>query len=158
MRRVARIVPLLLALGACGEPALPGELTGRHQAGGVTVDLSVRAGTLTATFTPLEGYHLYSKDMPDDGVDGIGFPTVAQPGAALTAVGPATADREVTELHVTGIDLTLPVYPDGPVTLTVPVRATGSDRYEVTVGYAACSTRSCLAPVTGERVTLHTID
>src|ERR671912_688386 len=30
---------------------------------------------LSATFTPPEGYHLYSKDIPITGIDGLGRPT-----------------------------------------------------------------------------------
>ncbi|WP_433794256.1 hypothetical protein [Actinoplanes sp. CA-252034] len=156
MKRLAAFAAVL-ALSACSGSPAP-DMTGRYEAGGVTVTLAVRAGALTATFTPPEGFHLYSMDLPEGGVDGIGFPTVARPGGALTATGPATADRTVTELRPAGLDLMVPVYPDGPVTLTVPVRAGDGDRWEVTVGYAACSANSCLAPVAGETVVLHNID
>ncbi|MBO3737186.1 protein-disulfide reductase DsbD domain-containing protein [Actinoplanes flavus] len=149
----------ILTLSACSaSPAPVPEMAGRYEGGGVTVELAVRAGLLTATFTPPDGFHLYSMDLPAGGVDGIGFPTVARPGGALTPTGPVTADRAVTELRPAGLGLVVPVYPDGPVTLTVPVRAGAGDQHEVTVGYAACSAGSCLPPVTGEQVVLHTID
>ncbi|WP_282765910.1 protein-disulfide reductase DsbD domain-containing protein [Actinoplanes sandaracinus] len=156
MKRLAAFTAIL-ALGGCAGAPAP-DMTARHEAGGVTVVLAVRAGLLTVTFTPPEGFHLYSMDLPAGGVDGIGFPTVARPGGALVADGPATADRAVTELRPAGLDLVVPVYPDGPVTLTVPVRAGDGDRHEVTVGYAACSANACLAPVTDESVVLHNID
>ncbi len=146
-----------LALAGCDKPVAH-DLTGSYQESGVTVELTVRDGTLRATFTPAQGFHLYSKDLPETGVDGIGRPTVLRPGGALSADGPVTADRTVAELRPAGLDLAVPVYPDGPVTLTVPVRAGDGDRYEVTLGYAACSASSCLAPVTGKQVVLHSID
>ena len=33
---------------------------------------------LSATFMPPEGYHLYSKDIPITGVDGLGRPTLLE--------------------------------------------------------------------------------
>ncbi|MFG2004139.1 hypothetical protein ACGFNU_33765 [Spirillospora sp. NPDC048911] len=41
----------------------------------------------------------------------------------------------------------LPVYPDGPVTISLPVRRVGTVG-EVIVSYGACSKTTCLAPVT----------
>jgi hypothetical protein len=50
-----------------------------------------------------------------------------------------------------GVDL--PVYPDGPVTLTLPVTASGHT-VEAVIGYAACSATQCLLPVAGRTVAL----
>lgn len=56
---------------------------------------------------------------------------------------------KIEELHVN-----LPVYPDGPVTVTVPVRKTRDGRAEVIVTYAACSATTCLPPVRNRLITL----
>ena len=54
------------------------------------------------------------------------------------------------------IGVTLPVYPDGPVTLTEPVRLTnppGAARSAtVLISYAACSHTVCLQPVVNQPV------
>ncbi len=55
----------------------------------------------------------------------------------------------IQELHVD-----LPVYQDGPVTVTVPVHQTGDGPAEVIVTYAACSATTCLPPVCNRLITL----
>ncbi len=108
---------------------------------------------LSAEFTPTRaGFHLYSIDLPEAGMDGIGRPTTLQVSGALTAVGPATADAAPVSLHLDGVADPLPVYPDGPVTLRQPVRVGPSGAGEVLVTYAACSRAACLPPVSRQRV------
>jgi hypothetical protein len=156
------VVALLLALGGCGTQELP-SLDGSYDANGVTVAVSVRPHSdgylLSATFIPTSpGFHLYSADLPRGGIDGLGFPTVLAAGRGLHAIGPVTADKAVTMLRPASLDVALPVYPDGPVTLTMPVEAGDGSPAEATIGYAACSATRCLLPVTGQTVPLHTID
>jgi hypothetical protein len=62
------------------------------------------------------------------------------------------ASRPVDLLRIAALHVRLPVYPDGPVTVTVPVRATGAPGAAVVVSYGACSTRVCLLPVTGHAI------
>jgi hypothetical protein len=124
----------------------------------VTVVLAAKAdGTqeVEATFSPQEpGFHLYSIDLPPEGIDGLGIRTVVTVRGGLSATGRPTADAAVRTLRPAGLDVDLPVYPDGPVTVTLPVRRTGTDHAEVLVSYAACSETRCLPPVTDHAIPL----
>jgi hypothetical protein len=146
---------VLAAVAACAPPPPAGDLAGEYREAGVTVTLLLHGGSLSATYRPdRAGFHLYSAAMPPDGIDGLGRPTVLAPGHGLTATGPAAADRQPITLHEVELGVDLPVYPDGPVTLTLPVVVSGRP-FEAVVGYAACSATQCLLPVTGKTVTLH---
>jgi hypothetical protein len=110
---------------------------------------------LTVRFTPQQpGFHLYSADLPTDGVDGVGRPTRLEVGGGLTAVGVAQPEARAVTLRVDGLDAPLPVYPDGPVTVRQPVRVTPGVPDLVWVTYAACSRSTCLPPVIRHRVAL----
>jgi hypothetical protein len=144
------------AVAAAGCAAHPpaGDLTGEYREAGVTVTLRLHDGSLTATYRPdRAGFHLYSAALPPGGVDGLGRPTVLAAGAGLTAGGPAVANREPITLHEVELGVDLPVYPDGPVTLTLPVAVSGTS-VEAVIGYAACSATQCLVPVTAKTVAL----
>ena len=76
---------------------------------------------LIATFVPQEGLHLYSKDIPRSGVDGLGRPTLLEltqnskmkaTGALIESVPAQVPDFEPRDLLV---------YPAGSVTLTLPI-------------------------------------
>ena len=127
---------------------------------GVTVTLAIkdRSGshaTLEATFAPQHtGFHLYSIDLPATGVGGVGRPIRVTTQGALRVVGPLTANTKVLMITLTGTSLVLPVYPDGPVTTDLPVELDGSGSATVLVSYAACSSTTCLPPVTDHAVTL----
>jgi len=152
--RRALAVLLLTLPTACARPA-PADLDGGYAANGVTVKITVRAGRLCAAFAPdAAGFHLYSADLPPTGVDGLGFPTVLAAGRGLRTTGHLAADKPVTPLRPAGLDVELPVYPDGPVTLCIAVQATSGSPTAV-IGYAACSATTCLMPVTGQPVDLH---
>jgi hypothetical protein len=147
---------LLTATAGCSSRPPAGDRAADHQEAGVTVTLRLHGGTLTATYRPdRPGFHLYSAAMPPDGIDGLGRPTVLSAGRGLTATGPAVADREPVTLREIELGVDLPVYPDGPVTLTLPVAAAGPPA-EAVIGYAACSATRCLMPVTGRTVPLRT--
>jgi hypothetical protein len=108
---------------------------------------------VAATYTPTRsGFHLYSKDLPREGLSGIGRPTLLEllPGGALTPRGELAADRIPVPLYVPALQMSFPVYPEGPVTLRLPVAVTadGSLRTTFSVTYLACSDSTCLAPVT----------
>ena len=149
-------------------PRTSGTLIGSTQGEGVRVALRLINGdgstpVVAATFTPEQaGFHLYSVDLPEGGIEGVGRPTRLQVGGTLTAISAAVADQHVVWLHVAGIDSALPVYPDGAVTLRMPVRMVpgmGSARAaRAWVSYAACSSTACLPPVTRRPIDLRLPD
>ena len=112
---------------------------------------------LSATFTPPEGYHLYSKDIPLTGIDGVGRPTlltltsnsgIKATGALMESVKAQSLDFEPKELLV---------YPTGAVTLSLPVELPPGDVWiddEVQVTYMACNASLCKPPVVGKVVSL----
>jgi hypothetical protein len=116
---------------------------------------------LRATFSPLEiGYHVYSKDLPADGIDGIGRPTLLELSKheAISDVGKLTADKKIHNLASPLNAEGFPVYPDGPVTLSLPftMKPDANAPVEVTtkITYMACTKTSCNAPVEGKVVKL----
>ncbi|MFE0582282.1 hypothetical protein [Streptomyces sp. NPDC058874] len=166
--RAAAALLSLAALSACGGQHVTGAApptvaapTTRFSENGVTVTLSVSdwkgsEGTLTAVFTPeKKGFHLYSTELPEAGVEGVGRPTAVAVTGALKANGHLTAAAGVRSISVPGVDARVPVYPDGPVTTALPVRADGHGDATVLVGYASCSTREgCTIPVSDRPVRL----
>jgi hypothetical protein len=114
---------------------------------------------LAGTFTPTRpGFHLYGKDLPREGIRGIGRPTLLEivPSPSLRAAGPLVADKPEGELAVGILGLRFPVYPAGPVTLRQPVTLArrGAGTAEVSVTYMACTEGTCLAPVVDHRFTV----
>lgn len=105
---------------------------------------------LSGTFTPPEGYHLYSKDIPRHGIDGLGRPTLITlstegrlkvSGELIESVTPQEPDFEPKELLV---------YPAGAVTLSLPIQLPRKDQpvqEEIEVTYMACSANLCKPPV-----------
>jgi len=110
---------------------------------------------LSATFTPPVGYHLYSKDIPITGVNGLGRPTLleltteSQMQAMGNLIESAKAETPAFEPKE------LLVYPAGAVTLRLPVKLTSGNNWiddEVAVTYMACSASLCKPPVMGKVV------
>jgi hypothetical protein len=111
---------------------------------------------LAATFTPEEGYHLYSKDIPPEGVEGLGRPTFLEllPGSNLEPAGELT--ESVAARPDEDIEGLL-VYPEGPVTLRLPVNLPEGQGWfdeQVSVTFMACKTGACLPPVVDRLVPL----
>ena len=145
VRRVA--VPVVAA-----GPATPAASLSR---GGVTVTLTVEPGptpdqaTLVGVFTPKQNaqpLHLYSKDLPD-GPQGQATRLAMKPGQEAQPAGPLS-DGGLPVHDLAG----LLVYPDGPVTLRLPIwlpaGAPGATvKSEVLVSYMACTANSCLLKV-----------
>ena len=116
---------------------------------------SEKSYLLSATFTPPEGYHLYSKDIPSMGVDGLGRPTLLEltansllkaTGELLESVKAQEPDFEPRELFV---------YPTGAVTLSLPVGLPPDNEWlddEISVTYMACSASQCKPPVVAKIV------
>jgi hypothetical protein len=160
---LAAAVTVTLLVGGCARPAVSrpsADPSGRLNGGGVTV-VAVLAtepdgtGLVRVTFSPQKlGYHLYSIHLPPGGVNGLGTPTVVSVRNGLRMTGSPAADRPVIDARIAELNVDLPVYPDGPVTVTVPVRRTGSGRAEVVVSYGACSATTCLPPVRNRLITM----
>jgi hypothetical protein len=136
----------LLIAGCAHAQARPA--TTRFTESGVEVTIAMTGSTVTATYRPIRpGFHVYSIGLPPGGVAGLGVPTRLTVRAGLTATGRATADQAVRMLDLPTLHVKLPVYPDGPVTVSLPVRRSGRTA-DVVVSYGACSSSTCLAPVT----------
>jgi len=106
---------------------------------------------LSATFTPqLLGLHLYSKEIPRNGVDGLGRPTLLElaEGSALKANGEITETVSTSQTTLDPDGLLL--YPAGPVTLSLPVLLPDGKNWvdeKILVTYMACDGQGCRAPV-----------
>ncbi|MEU9132742.1 protein-disulfide reductase DsbD family protein [Kitasatospora sp. NPDC048540] len=162
---------LLTALAAVGCTSASAGTTGTGTAaapkpaatfsdGGVTVALSLgnwdgNKGTASITFTPEKaGYHIYSMDLPPDGIDGLGRPTVIKLTGSLTMSGAPSTTSAIRQITDAGTSTEVPVYPDGPVTFTVPLAKSGTGEATTLISYAACSEDGCLAPVDDHPVAL----
>ena len=131
---------------------------------GVHVSLNLerdRSGGLwlSGIFAPqAESTHLYSTELPADGIQGLGRPTrlVLAPESSISAAGPVVADRAVVLDRIDELNVSLPVYPDGSVTLRMPVAIAdrSSGTAVVLVSYMACGPRGCLRPVIDRRVVI----
>ena len=116
--------------------------------------------TLVAQFTPLQkGYHLYSKDLPRKGIEGIGRPTLIELAAnsSIKARGPLTDSAPTLKEVIPEAKDPLLIYPNGPVTLrlpiTLPAAVSGKLTDNVLVSYMTCSPQGqCTAPVTAKAV------
>lgn len=126
-----------------------------------SVDVSIRlekakeAYTLFATFTPPKGFHLYSKDIPRNGVDGLGRPTLLElpENAKMQAAGPLAESVPAEILPFEPKNLL--VYPAGTVTLSLPVtlpETTGTFEDTISVTYMACTNTGCKPPVVGKLI------
>lgn len=123
----------------------------------VTVDVALvweenGQAWLVATFTPEEGYHLYGKDIPPGGINGLGRPTLLElvPGSQIRTAGLLTESiASHPDENVEG----LLVYPAGPVTLSLPVylpEGQGWVEQNISITYMACKSGVCSPPVIGE--------
>ncbi|HTX92481.1 MAG TPA: hypothetical protein VMC09_14815 [Anaerolineales bacterium] len=155
----------LLVLAGCTPPLRPGstlELAEQNRNSvTVKVALEIDAGGqawLAATFTPADpALHLYSKDLPKDGVNGLGRPTLLElvPGTRLEAAGGLV---ESTPAQPGQDPDGLAEYPAGPVTLRLPVRlpeGRGWFDERVSVTYMACQLGACHPPVENELIPVH---
>jgi hypothetical protein len=132
---------------------------------GVSVEIRLEkdnAGNavLASTYTPTQaGFHLYSKDLPRQGIAGAGRPTLLElpQAGGLQVLGPLFADQPVVDYPIEGFTEPFPIYPDGPVTLRLPVELQPLDEaeqaQEISVTYMACSSQGrCLPPVIDKRI------
>ncbi|WP_141585676.1 protein-disulfide reductase DsbD domain-containing protein [Actinomadura sp. WMMA1423] len=140
MKRIGLLAAVLLTgCGTAQESA-----AARFTEGEVDVAITASAREVEVTFRPTRpGFHIYSLDLPSGG---LGIPTRVGVRAGLAATGAPRAEKPVRWLDLPLLDTRLPVYPDGPVTVSLPVRRTGRTA-EVVVSYGACSRTVCLPPV-----------
>jgi hypothetical protein len=129
---------------------------------GVKVDIAVekdQAGKfwLASTFTPTQPrFHLYSTDLPRQGLGGVGRPTLLEVIAStgLRPIGSLQANQPVIDLYFEMLEQSYPVYPDGPVTMRLPIEK--PDRpttpIELAINYMACSDTTCLPPVENKHI------
>jgi hypothetical protein len=116
---------------------------------------------LSGTFTPTEaGFHVYSKDIPRDGIEGLGRPTLLElpPNSKLKPVG-LLQESLVPLSEPIQKDLPqLRVYPEGPVKLSLSVvlpQVEGETTDSVAVTYMACSQKGCKRPVEAKIILVH---
>jgi len=105
---------------------------------------------LSATFTPPDGYHLYSKDLPATGRNGQGRPTRLElaPNSHVKALAGLT--ESVGAVIAWSEPEGLLVYPAGPVTLSLPIQLPAGNSWvkeEVKVSFMACTASQCKPPV-----------
>lgn len=109
---------------------------------------------LRATFTPTDpGFHLYSKDLDPERTGGVGRPTRLEllPNSSVKVSGQAFSDVSPQSHRFAELNATVDIYPDGPVTLHLPIEFLGVDTSiaaQVALSYMACKTNGvCLRPV-----------
>jgi hypothetical protein len=112
---------------------------------------------LTAEFIPPAGYHLYSKDLPRSGMNGQGRPTLLElpPNSRMQSTG--VLAESVSSAMVGHQPDGPAVYPDGPVTLTLPIKlppVSGWVEDQISVTYMACSESVCKVPTVGKLITV----
>jgi len=115
---------------------------------------------LAVLFEPLlAGYHLYSKDLPRRGVDGIGRPTLVELGPDSSLQARGSLVESVTTLADSSDKLSAPllIYPEGPVTLRLPITIPDTGHPfmadSIFVTYMTCSASGqCTAPVVAQPI------
>jgi hypothetical protein len=110
---------------------------------------------LSATFTPPAGYHLYSKDIPVTGINGLGRPTLLELPleSQIIAIGQLAESAKAQEPDFEPKELL--VYPAGPVTLSLPIQLPAGDSLindALKITYMVCSAYQCKPPVEGKIV------
>jgi hypothetical protein len=160
IKRALIILPaIVMLLSACAPRAGERMELGRLTENGVEVVITLQpsadgTAVLSATFTPTEsGYHLYSKDHPRHGVDGLGRPTLLElaEGSRLRAAGELAESLPAGVLEGTE----MLVYPAGPVTLSLDViLPEGSETIpeDIILTFMACTASTCREPVIGKVV------
>jgi hypothetical protein len=108
---------------------------------------------LSGTFTPPTGYHLYSKDIPLTGINGLGRPTLLEltTMSEMKAIGELTESAKAQEPGFEPKELL--VYPLGAVTLSLPIQLPSGNDWkedEIKITYMTCSDSQCKPPVEGK--------
>ena len=154
---------LVLTLASCNfpttKPASASKVLAEFTESYVKVSIVLELGetgyaVLLATFTPTEtDAHLYSMELPKEGIDGLGRPTLIElpDGARVQVAGELQESLPAEEDEVASDLPALPVYPAGPVTLRLPVQLPKGQGElvddQVLITYMACTPRGCHKPV-----------
>ena len=93
--------------------------------------------------------------MPEGGIKGVGVPTRFEVSAdsSVIVAGPTFSDIAPQDVRIDVLDVTLPIYKDGPVTLRIPIDfSQGRDNSaRLSFSYMACKTDGvCLRAVKGK--------
>jgi hypothetical protein len=149
----------LILLTACQPAQRPTFELARSTENSVEVIIAITRANdgqvyLTATFTPVENkLHLYSKDVPKNGISGLGRPALLE----LAKDSGLKANGELIESAPAQNPLSGPqelfIYPAGAVTLSLPVILPEGKNWfndEVVVTYMACTEYNCRPPVEGK--------
>jgi hypothetical protein len=149
---------------SAGPPAVPAQHLATIEEKNATIQLAFeRDGggqpLLAATFQPKQpDLHLYSKDTPRTGVEGLGRPTLLElaPGAPITPRGALSADVAAYPEPDGITDEPLLIYPSGPVTLRLPIEEPQSGMsLPVALTFMLCSDHGyCTPPVENKQLTL----
>jgi hypothetical protein len=112
---------------------------------------------LSATFMPPDGYHLYSKDLPIHGFNGIGRPTLLELtiDSQLKALGRLAENIPAENFYFEHNEFM--VYPLGAVTLSLPIELPPVHTWvtdELKITFMACSSTQCKPPVEGKIVSI----
>jgi hypothetical protein len=113
---------------------------------------------LSAIFTPLDSsLHLYSKEVPRNGVDGLGRPALLE----LSNTSTIKANGDLIESTPSEIPLFEPfdllVYPAGPIKLSLPILLPDGKSWvddQVIITYMACNDQGCRPPVEGKAIAI----
>ncbi len=112
--------------------------------------------SVVATYRPTnEHYHLYSKDLPPKGLDGVGRPTLLKIlGNGVASTDALLESAPTINLKAVWSQDPVPVYPEGPVTLRLPIKflinTVSPISAELSLTYMTCSDTICLPPVEGK--------
>ena len=130
---------------------------------GVQVEVSLEKDatgqtSVAATYRPLNaGYHLYSKDLPRTGIDGVGRPSLLEiSGNGVQSTGALLESVPTIKLNATWSKEPVPVYPEGPVTLRLPIKfledSVSPIVAKLSLTYETCSATTCFPPVVGKTI------
>ena len=158
---LSAILPPLALLSCTSAPKLPLQLASFTE-NDVNVSISLERATaenyfLAATFTPPEGYHLYGKDMPVHGINGLGRPTLLEltPESQIKALGSLTENVPAEGFFFEHREFQ--VYPLGAVTLSLPIELPPGNRWvndKLKITFMACSSNLCKPPAEGKLVSI----
>lgn len=160
MKRTHSLILLFLfLLTACQPKQKPALELARSAENSVEVTITLARAEdgqvyLSATFAPVEkSLHLYSKETPKNGVDGLGRPALLElaQGSAIQANG-KLIESAPAQIPFSGPQDLL-IYPAGAVTLSLPITLpAGKDWFndQVIITYMACTEYTCRAPVEGK--------
>lgn len=159
MKHIRFLIPLLLFLLTACQPAQKTLELARSTENAVEVVITLRRAArgqvyLSATFAPVERkLHLYSKDIPKGGIDGLGRPALLElPSGSVIATNGELSESAPAQSPFSGPQDLL-IYPEGAVTLSLPILLPAGAGWlddQVIVTYMVCTQYNCRPPVEGK--------